>query len=85
METYSYSKLDEVSWEIRLVTLLPGKSDEQISILISHATLLPPTDHSHRSISLEEPQKALSSKWEVLETVEARYLFSIEGLRLATT
>jgi hypothetical protein len=57
MEPYSYTKLHEASQEIRLVTLLPGKSDEQISILISHGTLLPPTDHPHRRISLEELQK----------------------------
>jgi hypothetical protein len=68
-----------VSQEIRLVTLLPGKSDEQISILISHATLQPPTDHPQRRTSLEELQKTLPPKWEVLETVEGRYLFSLEG------
>jgi hypothetical protein len=79
MEAYRYFKLDEASQETRLVTLLPGKSDEQISILINHATLLPPTDHPQRRISLSELQKALPLKWEVLQTVEGRYLFSLEG------
>jgi hypothetical protein len=79
MQPYSYSKLDEASQEIRLVTLLPGKSEDQISLLINHATLLPPTDPPQRRISLEELQKTLPPKWEVLQTVEGRYLFSLEG------
>jgi hypothetical protein len=79
MEPYNYSKLDEALQEIRLVTLLPGKSGNQISITISHATLLPPTNPFRECISLEELQETLPPKWEVLETVEGRYLFSLEG------
>jgi hypothetical protein len=57
MGPYSYTKFDEVSQEIRLVTLLPGKFDEQISTTINHATLLAPTDQPQRRISLVELQK----------------------------
>jgi hypothetical protein len=52
MEPYSYTKFDELSQKIRLVTLLPGKFDEQISITrITPHDLLPQTSLSGASLS----------------------------------
>ena len=77
MASYAYQKLDVNNEEIRLVNLLPGNAEDEISFSISHAPLIPPqTDTSPYRPPLEEVQKTVPKGWNVRETIGGRYIFT---------
>lgn len=82
MALYRYAPLDTNTDEIRLVRLLPGNLDDDIGLQIFHAPLPPRIAMTTRRASLEDVQKTLPSDWDVMETLQGRYLFSHSQLDL---
>ncbi|KAF2118819.1 heterokaryon incompatibility protein-domain-containing protein [Lophiotrema nucula] len=79
MAPYQYQKLDTARQEIRLLTLLPGKTDEDLCGYITHAPLIDPGPRESTRASLEEVQATLPEPWRVYETWSGRYLFNGPG------
>lgn len=78
MAPYLYKKLDTKKEEIRLITLLPGKRDDNIALSLTHVALKRPTHEpgvNPNRMSKSELQKTLPDDWMVQETFERRYLF----------
>jgi hypothetical protein len=75
MPLYQYTDLVDELVDIRLVTLLPGRQGDQISITISHAALVSKTVRSLQRLSLEKLRETIPHGWTVHETAEGRYLF----------
>ncbi|KAF2491287.1 HET-domain-containing protein [Lophium mytilinum] len=76
MASYTYQKLDVSNEEIRLISLIPGKADDDILSSIFHAPLIPPQAKSNAyRPSLEEVEQTLPEDWTVQENLEGRYLF----------
>lgn len=75
MPRYHYAPLATDS-EIRLVTILPGVFENQISIDIKHAQLIPPDEDG---LSLRPPLKGIRETlpvgWYAFETLEGRIVF----------
>ncbi|KAI8945012.1 heterokaryon incompatibility protein-domain-containing protein [Xylaria longipes] len=76
---YEYAALDLNSLDVRLLTLLPGNVDDDIQVTIEHVSLLPPNEHTRPKITIQELQKTLPPNWEVLKTIEGKFIFSLEG------
>lgn len=76
MLPYEYSKLNADAQEIRLVTLLPGKSSEPIQFMISHAPLVIPEERPPHKMSTEDLLETLPLNWVAFETLEGRYVFA---------
>ncbi|SPO04617.1 related to heterokaryon incompatibility protein [Cephalotrichum gorgonifer] len=76
MAPYQYSPLLDPSADIRLLTLLPGKPDDDICLTISHEPLRRPgTEPLNQRMTLDDVRKTLPSNWDVDETLDGRYLF----------
>ena len=80
MSQYVYHPFQDCSKEIRLLILLPGKTNEDIKITLSHARLVQPCDQvrQENEISLKELVKTLPPGWNAVRTVENRFLFEDE-------
>jgi hypothetical protein len=78
MLKFEYTPLSPENRDIRLITLLAGKTADEICIKISHAPFLEPgpvgTKPSPR-ITLKGLQETLPDGWMVRETIDGRYLF----------
>ncbi|KAK5687061.1 hypothetical protein LTS10_001198 [Elasticomyces elasticus] len=78
MEHYRYAPLPGEENEIRVVELLPGALDADISILIHHVILEElekPTAAKVSTMSVEQVRKSLPHGWTAEETYEGRFLF----------
>jgi hypothetical protein len=80
MAPYTYQELNVSREEIRLISLMPGKADDDIFFSIFHAPLIPPQAkrNSYRP-SVEEVEQTLSGDWSVRESLEGRYVFVQNG------
>ncbi|PLB34246.1 HET-domain-containing protein [Aspergillus candidus] len=77
---YMYTPLIPASYDIRLVTLLPGPLHHPLRINLTTKPLLPtPQQDSHR-LPLGELRKSLPDGWEVHETLEGRIAFHHSAL-----
>lgn len=74
---YSYEKLGSKD-DLRLVTILPAAFDDDIVVDISHTPLLPPQQHCTPRMTLQELAETLPPNWEVLETLDNRFIFNYE-------
>ncbi|KAH8589927.1 hypothetical protein B0O99DRAFT_522226 [Bisporella sp. PMI_857] len=72
---YRYSELLNKKLDIRLVTLLPGKYDDDIKFRISHVPSLKRADRPSALMSLKELQESLPPGYTAYETVEGMYFF----------
>lgn len=75
MAPYQYSKLVDEARDIRLITLLPGKVDDDIEFTITYTPLIKPAERHTQRLSLKQVQETLPLGWDVYETTEGRYLF----------
>lgn len=75
LEFYKHAPLDNPSTDIRLVTILPGKFSDPISVEIRHTSLPhyhePPTNRT----TLSQLRKTLPGGWQAFETPEGRFVF----------
>lgn len=80
MPLYTYTQLDVANEEIRLIKLLPGSSNDDLSFSIYHAPLVPPKPRPEtKRPSIEEVQQTLPEDWRIRETLNGRYLFTRTG------
>ncbi|KAI1769417.1 HET-domain-containing protein [Hypoxylon sp. FL1150] len=76
MLRYKYTPLNNLTNEIRLVTILPGKRGDPIRIQITHSPLVPLTNEAKaKHLPLGEIQETLPEGWCAKETLEGRILF----------
>lgn len=75
MLPYGYSKFSGEAQEIRLVTLLPGETDEAIRLVLSHTPLVMPDERPPQKMCLGDLQATLPPVWTVFETLERRFIF----------
>lgn len=84
MFPYIYKPLDAAREEIRLITILPGSRNDNISISISHIPFrISERDSSSRAcpkICWSSLQASLPSGWLAGETLEGRTIFHCNGL-----
>lgn len=83
MSSFKYTPLRVEDDEVRLMTLMPGGFDDNISIYIFHALL--PSARSQakpnaRRLSIKALQQTVPEGWRVRETLEGRYLFVRAGI-----
>ncbi|KAI3395932.1 hypothetical protein diail_643 [Diaporthe ilicicola] len=73
---YVYSELKDPEYDIRLVTILPGKDGSPMKLQIFHARLEPVLlgTQSNRT-SREDLERNLPQGWRLGETLEGRYIF----------
>lgn len=82
LNDYQHTPLPDPQSYIRLVTLLPGKFDEEIRVSIHHEALRPPSgSRQPRRMTLTEVRKDLPSGWEAFQTVSRRRTFRTAHLR----
>ncbi len=74
-EPYPYAPLEDLSTEIRLVTILPGANHDPISIEISHAKLPQYSGAVEATISLSEVRQSLPPGWQAFKTPEDEFIF----------
>ena len=71
MHSYQYSRLNENTKEIRLLTLLPGCGEDELCISLAHVPLLPPNSAPDATkLSVVELQSTLPLNWKARETLE---------------
>ncbi|KAK6606664.1 hypothetical protein H4I95_04313 [Botrytis cinerea] len=77
MAPYEYAQLERENEEIRLLSLMPGARDDDISIRIFHVPLIiPPRQTGEiKRLSLEQLQETLSDGMYVMKTIDGRYIF----------
>lgn len=81
--TYVYQPLNHPD-DIRLLTLLPEKAEDDVTIQVEHIAL------THREVvkpvrlSLSEVQQTLPEGWKVHETLEGRYVFRHDETSVST-
>ncbi|PVH69947.1 HET-domain-containing protein [Cadophora sp. DSE1049] len=81
MAPYTYTRLKHEDEEIRLIRLIPGQWEDDISFSILHTPLIPPKQETNsKRLSLEELQKTLPGDLVVRETLDGRYLFVSPGV-----
>ncbi|KAG5766326.1 hypothetical protein H9Q72_005629 [Fusarium xylarioides] len=73
-QPYKYRAL-ESALHIRLIHLLPGESHEGIRLRISHELLRKPERSGSLRLSWKQLQRTLPPGWEVVETIEGRFIF----------
>ncbi|MCJ1246985.1 hypothetical protein MMC30_004196 [Trapelia coarctata] len=79
MPPYKYSRLDPVTEEIRLISLLPGNFDDPICMTIANTPFIIPDVHPLQRMSKEELQTTVPpTNWTVWETLEGRIIFIYE-------
>ncbi|KAF5568270.1 heterokaryon incompatibility protein [Fusarium napiforme] len=71
---YKYRAL-ESPLHIRLIHLLPGNPDEDIRLRILHELLRKPEQPRSQRLSWKQLQRTLPPGWEVVETIEGRFVF----------
>ncbi|KAK2676518.1 Heterokaryon incompatibility [Fusarium oxysporum f. sp. vasinfectum] len=76
-QPYKYRAL-ESPLHIRLIHLLPGKPDEDIRLRISHELLRQPEQPRSLRLSRKHLQRTLPPGWDVVETIEGRFIFMNE-------
>jgi hypothetical protein len=77
MERYQYEPLQDPDVDIRILTLLPGEFDDQITVQIHHVSLLPKEmPETMKRMTIEELQETVPEGWEVFETYERRFVFA---------
>ncbi|KAF4437259.1 heterokaryon incompatibility [Fusarium acutatum] len=76
-QPYKYRAL-ESPLHIRLIHILPGKPDEDIRLRISHELLKKPEQPRSLRLSRRHLQRTLPPGWEVVETIEGRFIFMSE-------
>ncbi|KAM0248315.1 hypothetical protein ACHAP5_003485 [Fusarium lateritium] len=81
---YKYQPL-ESPFHIRLMHLLPGKQGEDVRIRISHDLLEKPENTAPKRLTPRQLQKTLPSNWDVVETLEGRFLFMRQADDFAIT
>lgn len=77
MALYKYTQLSRKDEEIRLLELMPGKREDDISLRILHTPLVihPKEKNEIKRLSLEELQKTLPQNMYAMENLDGRYLF----------
>ncbi|EWZ42976.1 hypothetical protein FOZG_07732 [Fusarium oxysporum Fo47] len=76
-QPYKYQALKS-PLHIRLIHLLPGKPDEDIRLRISHELLRQPEQPRSLRLSRKQLQRTLPPGWDVVETIEGRFIFMNE-------
>ncbi|KAF2679376.1 hypothetical protein K458DRAFT_394070 [Lentithecium fluviatile CBS 122367] len=78
MNAYQYTPLQNPNRDIRLVTLLPGRFDDTIRILIDSCPLSTARSslERHKRLKLKELQATLPPGWKAYESSEGDYIFS---------
>lgn len=79
MSPYTYSPLDTAQAELRLIRLLPGNVDDNISLNIFHVPLPFPQQAIDTRMRLQELQRTLPHNCLAKETLDGRYLFMTLG------
>lgn len=77
-QPYIYRAL-ESPLHIRLLHLLPDEPDENIRLRISHELLKQPEQPRSLRLSRKHLQRTLPPGWEVVETIEGRFIFMSES------
>ncbi|KAI9147991.1 Heterokaryon incompatibility protein [Paramyrothecium foliicola] len=68
--------VQRLSWDIRLVTILPAEFNEPVRVQIMHSPLtLPIPRKKPEQLSLDEIRKSIPEGWLVYETSEGRVIF----------
>lgn len=77
MTPYKYTQLGRENEEIRLLSLMPGARDDDISMHIFHVPLIIPLRETNeiKRLSLEELQKTLPDDVYSMKTIDGRYIF----------
>lgn len=75
---FNYEPLQDLTKDIRLLNLLPGREDEKIKIEVFNVSLCEPIPGPKQAFSQRAMEKTLPQGWEVRETVDRRLLFSHE-------
>ncbi|KAK0613953.1 heterokaryon incompatibility protein-domain-containing protein [Immersiella caudata] len=70
---YAYEKLQ--GHDIRLITVIPGRHDDDIHVEITHVPLPTQEDVEVPRLTLEELRGTLPSGWNAFQTVGGRFLF----------
>ncbi|KAL8282637.1 hypothetical protein RB600_005876 [Gaeumannomyces tritici] len=79
---YKYRALADPAVDIRLLDILPGSPDDEISLNIIHVTLPKCRGHSSgktRRLTLAQLQDTVPPGWLACITTEGRYIFNSEG------
>lgn len=69
LKDYEHTPLPDPQSYIRLVTLFPGKFDDDVRVSIHHDALTPPSRGKRRRMALDEIRRDLPSGWEAFQTV----------------
>ncbi|KAJ8069679.1 hypothetical protein OCU04_000107 [Sclerotinia nivalis] len=75
---FKYDPLEDVTRDIRLIRLLPGKAHDHLWIDIFHQELVAAEQDRTNCPSRDDVQQTLPTHWEVSQTVEGRLLFTRE-------
>lgn len=76
LNEYVHTPLPNPQTYIRLVTLLPGKFDDEIKVSIQHHALTPPSSgRKSTRLNLVEVRRDLPSGWEAFQTVSSGRIF----------
>ena len=80
MDPYTYTSLNTDRNEIRLVKLFPGLFDDVITFDIFHVPLpIPTSEPTTQRLSIVDLRKTMPTDWDILETLDGRYLFAQDG------
>lgn len=72
---FKYDPLENVTKEIRLIHLLPGKAHDHLRIDIFSRELVAAKQDRTNRLSRDDIQQTLPAHWDVSQTVEGRLLF----------
>lgn len=75
MEHYKYSELADPNVDVRLLRLLPGEFDDDLSATLLHVPLRKVECAPQARVSLKDLRQTLPPGWKVGETLEGDYLF----------
>jgi hypothetical protein len=75
MAPYRYLPLADGSEDIRLITLLPGKFDDDIRLKIFHVPLKQPVQPTQQKMTLKKLKKVVPPHCQVFENLEGRFIF----------
>ncbi len=76
---FQYPPFADAKREIRLLSLLPGRADDPVKVVVWHTELEPPTDEVDGGrATVAEVRGSLPPGYEVAETQEGRFLFFCE-------
>ncbi|TGO40538.1 hypothetical protein BHYA_0035g00120 [Botrytis hyacinthi] len=77
MAPYRYTELGRENDEIRILSLMPGARDDNISMRILHVPLVIPQRETGETkrLSLEQLQRTLPGDMYAMKTIDGRYIF----------